>query len=222
MVAKLEYIAMAVAVGVAALTADPARALPRSSVQSTVRGEAGLSVPEYFQTYLITPMGDAGICVAGKVTDEDGMFSRPYAYVEGATGGNLRWAKFLDMPADFYEGRATHCVRKGDSLYVLLQLDTHAARSLSQTLLRIVKVRMNDGAFEGEAHVIVPNAGHTHTSWVWDDDGFKVVNDTLSVTGKYRYLDSEDHFTFSTTVKIWPGDVMGAHSVDPASITEDD
>jgi hypothetical protein len=147
-------------------------------------------------------MGDGETCVAGKVTDEDGMFSRPFVYVTEVVDGHTKWARFIDMPAVAYEGRATHCVRKGSSLYVLLQLDFRDPWSLPQTLQRMVKVRTEYGVTVGAVDVPVPGAQRAYTSWVWDDDGVRVVDDALLVTGEYRYIDMDDGVPFSATVNL--------------------
>jgi hypothetical protein len=199
---KLQSVAMAAAIGAVTLAGGLANASSHDSIPAKARTATSHRIPEYFHLYSTTPVGDNSKCVAGKVTDEDGMFSRPYVYVADAAGERIKWARYMDMPDDFYEGRATHCVRRGDALYVLLQLDTQAPRSLSQTLLSIVKVRIADGSTEGEEDVPVPNAKGPYTSWVWDDDGLKVVNDAFLVTGKYRYLDTEDDFPFSVKIKM--------------------
>jgi hypothetical protein len=199
---RLQSLAMAAAVGAATLVGGPASASPSDLTRPTAGAETGHSVPEHFETYLKTPVGDGGTCVAGKVTDEDGMFSRPFVYVTDAASGRVKWARFVDMPEAAYEGRATHCVRKGSSLYVLLQLDIRDPRSLPQTLQRMVKVRTGDGATEGEVDVPVPGAERAYTSWVWDDDGLRVVDGTLLITGQYRYIDMDDGVPFSATVNL--------------------
>jgi len=196
------FLAMAAAVGAATLAGGPASASPRASIWATSGARTSHSVPEHFRTYMKTPVGYGGNCVAGKVTDEDGMFSRPFVYVTEVAGGYVKWARSIDMPAVAYEGRATHCVRKGSSLYVLLQLDIRDPRSLPQTLQRMVKVRVEDGVIVGEVDVPVPGAERAYTSWVWDDDGLRVVNDALLVTGKYRYIDMDDGVPFSVTVNL--------------------
>ncbi|MGY3232568.1 hypothetical protein ACVWWJ_004052 [Luteibacter sp. HA06] len=199
---RLHSLAMAAAVGAATLVGGPASASPRDSIRPTAGAEMVHGVPEHFEPYLKTPVGDDGTCVAGKVTDEDGMFSRPFVYVTDAVGGRVKWARFLDMPEAAYEGRATHCVRKGSSLYVLLQIDIRDPRSLPQTLQRMVKVGMDDGGTQGAVDVPVPGVERAYTSWVWDDDGLSVVNGTLLVTGQYRYIDMEDGVPFSATVNL--------------------
>jgi hypothetical protein len=199
---KFKALAMAAAFGAAVLESGSADAGQHDAKYPTTPAALNRKIPKEFHSYLSRSVGDGRNCVVGKVTDEDGMYARPYVYLAKATGGRVQWARFLDMPKNYYEGRATHCLRSGDDIYVLLQLDTQAPRSLSQTLLSIVKVRMNDGATAGGANVPVPDAHGAYTSWVWDDDGFKRVGDAFLVTGKYRYMDTEDDLPFSASIKM--------------------
>jgi len=199
---NLKSIVISAAACAAALGGAPTYAGQHETKSLITAAAVSRRVPKGFHSYLSTPVGENTRCVAGKVADQDGMHARPYVYLSTSPSGSVQWARFLDMPKDYYEGRATHCLSRGDDLYVLLQLDTQAPRSLSQTLLSIVKVRMSDGAIEGHADVPVPEARAAYTSWVWDDDGFKRVGEEFEIKGQYRYMDAEDDLPFSALVKM--------------------
>jgi hypothetical protein len=199
---RLQSIAMAATIGAAALVNGPTYGGGLDPTSSATPMAASPKVPERFRSYSSTPVGEGRSCVAGSVADEDGMYARPFVYLAKTEGRKVQWAKYLNMSEDDYEGRATHCLDFGDHVYVLLQVDTQAPRSLSQTLLSVVKLRLADGLVEKESDVLVPETHANYSAWVKRRDGsFRRMNDELVVTGKYRYMDTEDELPFSVAVK---------------------
>jgi hypothetical protein len=198
----LRPLAMAAAVGAATALAGAAYGGGSHSTSAAAPTAAAPRVPEEFRAYSSTPVGKDSSCVVGSVADEDGMYARPFVYLAKAEGRKVRWAKYLSISEENYEGRATHCLSSGDHIYVLLQVDTQAPRSLSQTLLSVVKLRLADGVVVKETDVLVPGTHGNYSAWVKRRDGsFKRVNDELVVAGKYRYMDTEDDLPFSAAVK---------------------
>ncbi|SDY19920.1 hypothetical protein SAMN04487939_101198 [Lysobacter sp. yr284] len=159
-------------------------------------------IPQGFSSYASESIGDNKQCVAGTATDEDGMNQRPVAYLAQASGKPI-WTRVLDLPSDTYQSRATHCLRQGDALYVLLQSDTQPEQSLSQTLLRVVKLNLADGAVQAGADVVVPGAKGAYSARV--DEGGKHLrwdNGNLVVSGQYFQLDAPDQRSdFTATLK---------------------
>jgi hypothetical protein len=199
---ELRSLAMVAAVGAAALVSGPTYGGGHDSMSAAVPTAVAPNVPENFMAYSSTPLGEDVSCVVGSVADEDGMYARPFVYLTKTTGRKVHWAKYLNMSEDDYEGRATHCLSDGDGVYVLLQVDTQAPRSLSQTLLSVVKLRLADGLVEKETDVLVPETHANYSAWVKRRDGsFRRVNDELIVTGQYRYMDTEDELPFSVAVE---------------------
>ncbi|MGO1069112.1 hypothetical protein [Lysobacter sp. CA199] len=149
-------------------------------------------IPQGFSSYASESIGDNKQCVAGASRDEDGMNQRPVAYL-AETSGKPIWTKTLDLPADTYQSRATHCVREGKAIYVLLQSDTRPEQNLSQTLLKVVKLNLADGAVLGSGDVVVPGAQGAYSAFVeegaqhlsWNDGG-------LRIAGQYFSLDAPD------------------------------
>jgi hypothetical protein len=180
---KARYVAMAMILAVTPII--DASALPISSLYLSVRVQGG-------------------ICSVGAVGDEDGLNRRPYAEWTDALRGGVIWSKELDIPERFYEGRATHCLRERDWLFVLLQLDTHSQRSMAQGVLRLVKLRVADGFVESDTEVLVPRAGTRYSAWV--DEGpsnLRVEEGRIVVGGKYRYLDTDEEGTsFSVMLEM--------------------
>jgi hypothetical protein len=180
---KARYVAMAMILAVAPII--DASALPISSLYLSIRVQGG-------------------ICSVGAVGDEDGLNRRPYAEWTDAPRGGVSWLKKLNIPERFYEGRATHCLRERDWLFVLLQLDTHSQRSMAQGVLRLVKLRVADGFVESDTEVLVPRAGTRYSAWVEEDpSNLRVEEGQIVVGGKYRHLDTDEEGTsFSVMLEM--------------------
>jgi hypothetical protein len=161
-------------------------------------------VPERFAQRASIPVGNGRHCVVGGVTDEDWTYSHPYVYLGGAAGRPPQWIKRLRTPQDFFGGRATHCLRSGKFIYVLLQLDTYASASLNQGIVHVVKLDLENGSVVAETPILIHEATQNYSAWVWADDGFRQEVDEIRVVGMYRYMhayDEEGH-PFSVTVKM--------------------
>jgi hypothetical protein len=130
------------------------------------------------------------------------MPDRPYVYLTAGSGRRVQWVRDLLTSEGFYEGRATHCLRGGDFLYVLVQLDKYAASSVNKAVLRVVKLELQDGSKVLESPVEVPGAGRGYSAWVWGDDDFRQVGDKIIVDGSYRYVDAEESLPFSAEVPL--------------------
>jgi hypothetical protein len=163
-----------------------------------------LKLPGHFTAYATESIGNDQLCVAGTVTDEDGMHQKPVAYVaqaadKEAANKHVLWLAKLEVPADMYESRATHCTRHGNALFVLLQSDTQSEQTLSQTLLRVVKLDAQSGAVQLQRDVDVSTA---YSAWV--DEGsshFQWNGDHLIVTGNEK-LDSNHERQATFTARL--------------------
>ncbi|MGJ3703778.1 hypothetical protein [Variovorax sp. AFSI2.2] len=168
--------------------AQPTQAKP---VQHNAAGtsSAALKLPDHFTAYASASIGHSRRCVSGMSADEDGMNQRPEVYATNASGKRVLWIARLDLPADMYQSRATHCAGRGDALYVLLQSDTQASQSLSQTRLRVVKLNAFTGAVQLLQDVEIPA---TYSAWV--NKGatrFVWSGNRLVITGNVRL--ASDH-----------------------------
>jgi len=145
-----------------------------------------------------------GTCTVGAIGDDDGLNRRPYAEWTNARNGSAGWLKKLSIPAGFYEGRATHCLKERDSLFVLLQLDTHSQRSMSQGVLHLVKLRVIDGFIESDTEILVPGVRGAYSAWVEKDlSNLRETEGEIVVVGKYRHLDAEEEdISFSVMLKM--------------------
>jgi hypothetical protein len=155
---------------------------------------ASLKLPAHFTAYASQPIGSDRVCIAGRTTNADGIGQKPVVYVAEQASKHVLWIARLDVPADTYQSRATHCTRHGDSLYILLQSDTQSEQTLSQTLLHVVKLTAASGAVQLQQNVDVPSAYS-----VWVDEGanrFAWNGDRLVITG-HDLLDA-DHARQST------------------------
>ncbi len=165
------------------------------AAQPLPAGEHGVlahEVPAGFSSYASQALAGNRRCVAGAVTDEDGMNQRPVVYVEHSSGKPI-WVRTLALPEGMHAGRITHCLARGDAVYALMQYDTQAAQSLSQTLLRVVRLASADGAVRGAADVQVPGATGAYS--VLLGEGERAVRwdgDALSLSGQYFTLDAPD------------------------------
>ena len=150
---------------------------------------ATVKLPDHFTAYASASIGHGRRCVIGISTDEDGMKQTPVVYATNTSGKRLLWIARPELPADVYQSRATHCTVNGDALYVLLQSDTQASRSLSQTLLRVVKLNASLGTVQLEKDVEVPGS---YSAWI--DQGatrFVWKRNRLVINGNSRL--ASDH-----------------------------
>ena len=122
--------------------------------------------------------------MVGVSTDEDGMYQKPIVYLADAKGKRVIWVTRLKFPAWMYQSRATHCAKRGQSLYVLQQTETQAPQSLSQTLLQVVKLNASTGSVQRQKSVRAPGA---YSNWVdGDSNSFRWHDDHLVIVGRER------------------------------------
>lgn len=98
------------------------------------------ALPAGFRSYGTQEIDQSRSCLVGASTDEDGMHQRPVVALATGKERAVTWARHLDGLEDAYASRATHCVLGDGALYVLLQSDTQAAQTLSQTVLTVAKL----------------------------------------------------------------------------------
>jgi hypothetical protein len=152
-----------------------------------------LKMPENFMPYASEPIGDAKLCTVGAATDDDGLNQKPVVYMADAASKRVIWVARLDVPPNTYQSRATHCNRFGNAVFVLLQSDTQSEQTLSQTLLRAVKLDAVTGAVQTQHDVQVPTA---YTAWAEEGaDHFQWQAQSLIVSGDYRVKADQDHPT---------------------------
>lgn len=140
-------------------------------------------------------MSDGGLCVVGAATDDDGMNERPVAYVTHASSKQPLWVDELSLPSHTFQSRATHCVSSSLALFVLLQSDTQPEQSLSQTLLRVLKVDPATGKVQAQRDIQITGA---YSTWIaagpsrlqWKDD-------RLIVSGQSKVQASAESQTFT-------------------------
>lgn len=147
-----------------------------------------------------TPIGDNRYCAVGAIADEDGMNHRPYVYIADASGKRIGWVKPLNVPRNFYESVAERCLRKGTALYVLQSSNTLMQASLSQALLRLVKLNLATGHIDASADIEVPGVGGSYSTWVDKEPNGLISNERgIVVSGEYFFHDdgkSDQHFPF--------------------------
>jgi hypothetical protein len=173
-------------------------ATTRSVAQDEDRKGMDATVPVNFSEYAAASAGDDKRCVAGASVDDDGLNQKPVLYVSGRDQKDVLWSKTLPLPPDTYQSRATHCFGTDGSLYVLIQSDTQPEQTLSQTLLRVLKVDPNNGAVLASADVEPAGVADAHSSWVEEGpENFRLQGDKLVVAGKYyRLTDAEERKPF--------------------------
>lgn len=181
---------------------DGALTMPAAPKQGTTQDEdraaMDTSVPANFSEYGTAQAGNGKRCVAGASVDDDGLNQKPVLYVSGKDQEDVRWSQTLPLPPDTYQSRATHCLGTNDSLYVLLQSDTRPEQTLSQTLLRVLKVDPGNGAVLASADAEPAGVTDAHSAWVEEGaENFQLQNDKLIVTGRYyRLADPEERKPF--------------------------
>lgn len=155
-----------------------------ASTQTSSVDAAPLKLPANFTAYAAQSIGESMLCHVGAVTDDDGMNQKPVAYAQDTKDKKILWVKQLEVPSDTFQSRATHCTSFGDSAFVLLQSDTQSEQTLSQTLLRVVKLNAKTGSVITQQSVDVPKA---YSAWV--DEGvrhFQWQGNALVISGNYR------------------------------------
>lgn len=144
-------------------------------------------LPAHVEVYAASGVGDAQTCVVGAATDADGMHERPVAYL--FAGRRVAWHRRLAIPADDYQGRATHCTASPATVYVLVQVDTEAAQSISQTLLQVVAIDRRSGVVRTARSAEVPGVAAAYTAWVDEGAGnFRLGPGGLVITGHYDLM----------------------------------
>jgi hypothetical protein len=202
--AKLGSLVIVLATGMATAESTIVIGAEFCSAGASGRATSGARIPKDFRRRVSIPVGEGRHCVVGYVQDEDWTYSHPYVYLTSATGGRPVWVKKLKIPEDFFGGRVTHCLRSGDFLYVLLQLDTYASASLNQGIVHVVKLDLESGAVLAETPIVIPEAKHNYSAWVWGKDGFRQEGGEIRVVGMYRYMNrnDDDDLPFSVVVKM--------------------
>jgi hypothetical protein len=156
-----------------------------------------LKLPNHFTAYVSESIGDGKLCVVGAATDDDGLNQKPIAYLADTKGKQAIWVAQLDLPPNTFQSRATHCNQHGGAVFVLLQSDTQSEQSLSQTLLRVVKLDAVTGAVKAQRNVDVAAA---YTTWVDEGENhFQWQDDVLTISGNYRRQSDQDEPTPFTT-----------------------
>lgn len=150
-----------------------------------------LVVPANFSRYAVGPRGQ---CVAGALLDADGLNQRPFVYLSEQSSATLRWGKTLPLPVHTYQGRATHCLMRDGALYVLVQSDTQPEQTLSQTLLRAVRIDPRNGAVVAEADIQPAGVAEAHSAWVEEGaDNFRLHDRALVIAGRYYRLSAPEN-----------------------------
>lgn len=172
----------------------------RSSQPSPMKLDVGEQA--LFSKYAAWVLADSRQeCVVGAETDEDGMNQKPVAKLIGPRGQEL-WATALPFPADYYQGRATHCAASGGFMFVLLQLDTQPMQTQSQTHLQIAKLRLADGVAEKIIDIGVPGVSAAYSAWVSSPtSNFFLEAGKLIIVGEYTLFDGEgEHRHFRAAI----------------------
>lgn len=153
-------------------------------------GHTAPQLPANFMSYASQAIGGGKLCVVGAVTDDDGLNEKPIVYMTDAKSKRIVWLDRLQLSPDTYQTRATHCTGMGAALVVLLQSDTQSQQTLSQTLLRVVRLDAATGGVQMQQALDVPGA---YTAWV--DEGashFQWIGSELMVSAAYRRNSSDD------------------------------
>lgn len=153
----------------------------------TATGAPMPALPGRFRAYAISSAGAGRNCLAGVITDEDGLRKRAVVALAHGQEGPVAWSRELDGLEDAYQARATHCLLGHGALYVLLQSDTHPARTRSQTLLSVAKLDIR-GQVQATRTVSVPESfGQACSAWVDEQPAhFRWEGGRLVIEGYYR------------------------------------
>lgn len=161
-------------------------------------------VPPSFDSFGPSSLiGGDRYCAVGAVADEDNMNHRPYVYIADASGKRTGWVKPLNVPRNFYESVAIRCLRKGDALYVLQSSNTLMQPSLTQVLLRLVKLNLANGHIEASVNIEAPGVGGVYSTWVnKGPEGLTISANGVAVAGEYFFQDGDkgdQHFPFEVS-----------------------
>jgi hypothetical protein len=161
------------------------------------------NVPQGFSSYAVETISNNNQCVVGAVVDDDGTNQKPFVYVVDPRTKQVAWSEELDLPANTYQSRATHCLESDGSLFVLLQSDTQSEQTLSQTLLRVEKLNVNDGSLKGSEDISLPSVNGAYSAWVDDEKAsFHIEKNLIAVSGHYYKLaDANKRLTFRAVIK---------------------
>lgn len=157
----------------------------------------GHQVPAHFREYEATELTDGMTCIAGASADEDATNQRPTVILRNKDG-KVMWEKQFDIPARFYQGRATRCMGRESELYVLLQDETHSQQTLTQTTLRLIRLD-KDGRVMNEVDVPVEGNGSRYTMRL---KVVEVIDDAVVVSGMLMAKDADVDLSFSTTTYL--------------------
>ncbi|HXD35329.1 MAG TPA: hypothetical protein VN624_01665 [Rhodanobacter sp.] len=184
------------AVVTAASQTPPAATSSTQSIGSSPANHIRARIPANFSQYASTPVGNGGRCVVGATTDDDGMNQRPVVYITDTRSKKTLWVDQLILPPDTFQSRATHCTSSDRALFLLLQSDTQPEQTLSQTLLRVLRLDPATGEVQSERDIRVPGA---FSAWVPEGSSrFQWDGNALIVSGHDKpqaSTDSQETFT---------------------------
>jgi hypothetical protein len=174
------------------LLAIPCAGLGATGSAADAVATTGAKLPAGVDIYANETIDNGQKCLVGAKSDQDGLNERPVVYLADAKGG-FAWHVPLKIPANTYQGRATHCVATPDALFVLVQIDTQSEQALSQTLLKVVKLNRKTGAVLASKDVTVPGVSAAYSSSVEEGEGnFKAEDGNLVVKGSYELMSDKD------------------------------
>lgn len=150
-------------------------------------GSKATNVPDHFQSYATTDIGNGLSCVVGATTiDGKGWSEHAYVYLEDSASHKIRWSTPIPVRQGWYQNRASHCVGYGDSIYALVQSDTNAVPVLSQTLISVVTFNMTSGQVEANDIVKVSDRKGAHTVYVSEGaQNFHLDDGKIVITGEW-------------------------------------
>lgn len=148
------------------------------------------AVPENFNSYATEDIGNDQLCIAGTLSDEDGMNQEASLYLLNKSDRDVVWGKLLERPKDIFQSRATHCAASEGFVYVLVQDDTQSQQELSQTLIRVIKLNRIDGKLMFDKALMLPVKDAYSMSAGVGETHFYLDKNQLSVRG--AYVTSED------------------------------
>jgi hypothetical protein len=143
------------------------------------------AVPENFNSYTTEDIGNEQLCVAGTLTDEDGMNQEASIYLLNKSDRGVIWGKIVERPENTFQSRATHCFASGSFVYALVQDDTQPQQELSQTFLRVIKLNRIDGIVVFDK-ALMPSVSDAYSTSVEEGEAhFSLGKDQISVRGTY-------------------------------------